>query len=119
MVANEFGVKQIRFSEENKTIYIGTDEGSNLLCPYTFFCRSKGIIVAFNFDKYLMTVILPNSTGVYTHKYIGYTMKFWLHEDLPTPALQWFTNWKEIMASIEAEYKDKMSTYLLDNIINS
>ena len=120
-IANKFEAKVIRFSEEDKKVYVITDIGSQLLFPYTFSCRYGLCKVFFDMTAHKGLWVSQMSTWNASNSgFLCVISDFWLEHDLPVPSVKSFIYLEhQITAGIADDFKDKLAAYVLDGIINS
>jgi hypothetical protein len=125
MTANEFDAVSVRISEPNKAALIITDYGARHTFPYTFYCKSNGIISMFDMSSNKMFVVreinsyMSPGSKPRVVAYRCVIMRFWVENDLPVPSVRWFDNQNEYHSMIADEFREKLAAYTLDNIINS
>ena|ERR1035437_5687623 len=108
----------VKFSEEDKTVYVSLENGHHLTFKYTFRCLSSyfsnKISVFFDVESKRCLVIVPMALNTYK---CGW-QEFWITNDVPTLSATWMMGQAQIIDSIKDDFKEKYAAYLLDNIIN-
>lgn len=116
---NQFNALSVRYSDETQEVFITDSLGYELKYSFIFKCKYGSSTLFFDMNKLDMIVVWTNPYGTMYSPNENFSVvitKFWIENDLPVPATRFFD--KAFLNNVEIEFKEKLASYTLDNIIN-